>query len=140
MPRPRARHPNALRHPSTPLSKTEWKIMNHCWRLGQSTARQIYEASLEQEKREYRTVKTLLDRIAAKGYLAVEKLGPLCLFRPQVSQSAALRSAIQDFVEVVLDNSLAPLFVHLSDREQLSEKEMAALRALIEEAEEEKEA
>ena len=124
-----------MRTSRQPLSKTEWKIMNVCWRLGKSTARQVFEESLRQEKREYRTVKTLLDRIAAKGYLEIEKLGPLCLYKPAVPRRRALRTAIQDFVEVVLDNSVAPLFVHLADREELSDEELEALRSLIDKEE-----
>ena len=113
------------------LSKTEWKIMNLCWSLDSATARQVYEASLVREKREYRTVKTLLDRIVKKGYLEVRKLGPLCIYTPGVTKRQALRAAIDEFVDIVLDRSLAPLFVHLADREELDEDELEGLKQLI---------
>jgi BlaI family penicillinase repressor len=110
------------------LSKTEWTVMNVCWRLGTATARQIYEDYSSRQKRDYRTVKTLLDRIAVKGFLQMEKLGPLCLFTPAVSRRAALGSAIQEFVDVVLDNTLTPLFVHLAEQEELGDEELAVLQ------------
>ena len=116
-----------------PLSRAEWQLMNLCWRLGQSTARQVWEASLELKHRDYRTVKTMLDRMASKGYLEVEKLGPLSLFTPTIERRKAVGEAVQDFVDVVLDRALAPLFVHLADEKdlELSDDELAALEKLL---------
>lgn len=114
------------------LSRTEWKVMNICWRLGSATARQIYEESLDDQDREYRTVKTLLDRIAAKGYLATEKLGPLVIYTPAVERRSTLRDAVGDFVDTVLGRSLSPLVLHLAEREDLSRDERRALEGLIE--------
>ena len=116
-----------------PLSKTEWILMNHCWRMGRSTARQVYEQTLKKKKRDYRTVKTLLDRIAVKGYLRVEKLGPLCLFTPVVKRSRALARAIEEFTATVLDDTLAPLFLHLANEHDMTEEEIETLRKLLDE-------
>ena len=76
-----------------PLSRSEWRIMNLCWRLGRCTARQVWEESRETRKRDYQTIKTQLDRITGKGYLTVEKLGPLCLYTPAVRRSRAVGSS-----------------------------------------------
>ena len=120
------------------LSRGEWRLMNLCWRLGRSTARQVYEASPELKKRDYRTVKTMLDRIAAKGYLTIDKLGPLSLYTPAVERRQAISDAIQDFVDVVLDRTLAPLFVHLASRRELElgDDELEALEKLLHREEE----
>jgi BlaI family penicillinase repressor len=121
------------------LSKSEWTLMNLCWRLGKSTARQVYEASLKHKKRNYRTVKTLLDRMAVKGYLRVEKLGPLCLFTPAVKRPQVVADAIEDFFDTVLDNTLSPLFVHLTKDRKMSEEEIESLKTLLQEREREEE-
>ena len=81
---------------------------------------------------EYRTVKTLLDRIAAKGYLDVEKLGPLCLFKPSVRRPQALAAAIDEFVGTVLDDTLSPLFLHLAKDKEMTPEELESLRELLE--------
>ena len=114
------------------LSKSEWKVMNIRWRLGKATARQVYDETLKEQQRDYRTVKTLLDRIAVKGYLKTDKLGPLVLFAPAVARRRALSSAIGEFVENVLDHSVAPLYLHLADQGDLDEEEERALRRLLE--------
>lgn len=120
------------------LSPAEWKVMNICWRRRKATARQIYEASLDDQERDYQTVKTLLDRITGKGYLKMEKLGPLCIYSPTVSRTSIVAGAVEDFVETVLDNSVAPLYQHLAKNEDISEKELAVLRDLLRNTEEKK--
>ena len=118
------------------LSPAEWKVMNLCWKLRKATARQVYEASLQDQERDYQTVKTLLDRIASKGYLKIEKLGPLCLFSPAVSRASVVAGAVEDFVATVLDNSVAPLYQHLARNETVSEREIEMLKDLLRKAEE----
>lgn len=113
--------------------------MNLCWRLGRSTARQVYEASLEEQERDYQTVKTLLDRITAKGYLSMEKMGPLCIYEPRRRRGEALTQAIDDFVNVVLDRAPQPLVSYLAGREDLGDEDRRRLQEILskQEAEEE---
>jgi BlaI family penicillinase repressor len=118
------------------LSPAEWKVMNLCWKLRIATARQVYESSSHNQERDYQTVKTLLDRIAAKGYLKMEKLGPLCIFSPAVSRASIVAGAVEDFVSTVLDNSVAPLFQHLANTENIDEQELEAIRDLLRKSEE----
>ena len=115
------------------LSKTEWLLMKISWTQGKSTARQIYEEALKKKDWGYQTVKTMLDRIVNKGYLRREKLGPLCLYQPAVSRSEVVKKAIQIFADTVLDNTFAPLFVHLAKGKKLTDEEIASLKKLIEE-------
>ena len=115
------------------LSKTEWTLMNICWKKGQVSARDIYEVTLRDKKRGYQTVKTMLDRMVVKGYLAREKFGPIWLYKPIVSRKQALGREIESFVNTVLDRTFAPLFAHLAEKETLSREDIDALKKLIEE-------
>ena len=118
------------------LSSAEWKVMNLCWKLRKATARQIHEILLPEKERDYQTVKTLLDRIVAKGYLKMEKLGPLCIYSPAISRTSVVAGAVEEFVATVLDNSVAPLFQHLAKNESISEQELEKLKDLLARAEE----
>jgi BlaI family transcriptional regulator, penicillinase repressor len=113
------------------LSKAEWLIMNCCWKKGKRTARQVYEEAREQKDWEYQTVKTMLDRLTAKGYLKCEKLGPLCLFEAAVQRAPAVARAIDAFLDTTLGDTLAPLFSHLAKSRKLSDEEIAALKKMI---------
>lgn len=122
--------------PKRDLSKTEWSIMGICWRQGKCTARQVFEESLRQRRRSYQTIKTMLDRLAEKGYLRKEKLGPLWLYQPTVTRPKLVARAVESFVETVLDNTVSPLFVHLAEHKTLSTEELNELKQLVRTAEE----
>lgn len=116
------------------LSPTEWTMMQLCWKLGLATARQVYEAS--DGRRDYRTVKTLLDRIAGKGFLRIEKLGRLSLYLPAVSRQRAVTERVAEFIDNVLERSVTPLYLHLAERDDLSDEEIAFFREQLEKEEE----
>ena len=118
------------------LSKTEWSIMNICWEKGQASARVIYEETLKEKKRGYQTVKTMLDRLVKKDFLAREKFGPIWLYNPIVPRSKIIAREIETFVSTVLDHTFTPLFVHLAGKEKLSQEEITALKKLIDDHEE----
>ena len=115
------------------ISRTEWSIMNICWHKGKVSARDVYDETLKEKKRGYQTIKTMLDRLVEKGFLAREKFGPIWLYEPTVSRAAMRKREIESFIGTVLDNSVAPLFAHLADRETLSVEELAALKKLVDE-------
>ena len=118
------------------LTKTEWSLMNICWKKGKVSAREIYEVTLKEKQRGYQTVKTMLDRMVGKEFLEREKFGPIWLYKPVVSKTKMLGREIESFVNTVLDKTLAPLFVHLAEKENLTEEEIDSLKKLIEEYEE----
>ena len=120
------------------LSNTEWFLMKICWEKGRVSARIIFEETLKEKKRGYQTVKTMLDRMVAKGYLEREKFGPIWLYKPAVLRSKVIAREIEKFANTVLDNTFATLFVHLAKKEKLTEEEIEALKNLIEEHEEKK--
>jgi BlaI family penicillinase repressor len=121
------------------LSRAEWTLMNLCWKLGKATAREVFDIASKRKDREYRTIKTLLDRIAAKGYLKVDKIGPIRQYTPMVERSAVLRNAIEDFVVNVLDSSVAPVLVYLADSKKIDEQDLSRLKQLVEEVAKEEE-
>ncbi|MBN1867435.1 BlaI/MecI/CopY family transcriptional regulator [Candidatus Sumerlaeota bacterium] len=118
------------------LSRAEWLVMQACWEKRRATARDIHEEVSPRRGWEYQTVKTMLDRLTAKGYLKCGKVGPVCLFEPAVTRAKAIGRAIDTFKSTVLGDSLAPLFAHFTGGKSLSDEEIGSLRRLIEKHEE----
>lgn len=108
--------------------------MNLCWARDMVTAREIWELASEKDWN-YQTVKTMLDRLVSKGYLAMSKDGTICVYEPLVRRSAALSRAIEDFVSTVLDDTMEPFLVHLAKSGKVTERELETLRREIEERE-----
>lgn len=115
------------------LTKIEWSLMKICWNQGEATARVIYEESLREKNRSYQAVKTMLDRLAVKGFLSRKKFGPLWLYKPTVSHAKTIGNAIENFVTTVLDNTFAPILVHFSKKEKISPEEIEAIKKIIQE-------
>ena len=57
------------------LTDAEWKIMKAVWDLKKTNVREVYESLLEGEGWAYNTVRTLMERLSAKGYLRAKKVG-----------------------------------------------------------------
>lgn len=119
------------------LSNAEWIIMKICWEKESSTARDIYERALKEKAWEYRTVKTMLDRLVNKKFLQKEKLGNICVYKTLISKSSTVGNAIDSFIDKILDNTLIPLVAHFNKKKKLSQKEVDYLKELIDQYEDE---
>lgn len=113
------------------LSRAEWRLMHLCWRLGPATAREVHAAANREQIREYRTIKTFLDRMAAKGYLRVESVDGVNRYEPVVDRERTLREAVEEFLVDVMDGTVGPVLAQLADTRRLSADDVERLRELV---------
>ena len=57
------------------ISPAEWEVMKVLWEKGELAARDIYAALPEGHGWAYKTVKTLIARLVAKGAVDYEQIG-----------------------------------------------------------------
>ena len=117
------------------LSKAEWGIMRICWEKGKSSAKVIFEESLKIKKRKYNTIRTILERLVIKGYLEHEMFGPIWLYTPIKNKKTATSVAIDDFIKTVLNETIAPIFIHVVNKKKYR-KEIEELKRLLNDKEE----
>lgn len=79
--------------------------MRICWRLGRANVRQILQEDLKKRKRDYRTILTFVSRMAAKGFLEVEKQGNTNYYTAAVPQKKGLQREIDRFLEEVVGSA-----------------------------------
>ena len=84
------------------LSPSEWEIMRICWKLGRANVRQILKEDLKKKTRDYRTILTFVSRMAAKGFLKVEKEGNTNYYTAALSQKKGLQREIDRFLKDVV--------------------------------------
>ena len=65
----------------TELTEAEWAIIKAVWDAEPCTAPDIREKLQKQTAWTYSTVRTLMDRMVAKGLLAAEKVRNLTIYR-----------------------------------------------------------
>lgn len=117
------------------LSEAEWKVMNALWRRNPACVRDVMEELPDQNTWAYTTVKTMLNRLAEKGVLGVEKKANTSYYQPLVTRRQARRSAVRSLMDRAFDGAFGPLMAFLIDDQELSVQDRARLQDLLEEEE-----
>ena len=112
-------------------SESEWAVMNVMWDAGPMAVRDIYQRLSEERDWAYPTVKTLVRRLVEKGWLSYQEVGNSFLYRAAVTQKKAVRSAVKDFSERVLNGLLSPFVAYYADEKGLRPQELEELEDII---------
>ena len=113
------------------LTRAEWAIIKAVWNNEPCAAPAIQEKLFKQTKWAYSTVRTIMDRMVAKGLLSGEKVGSLTLFRSAVTREQAQRSELLYALKHAFNGALTPMLQCLLDAGELSEGELAKIERLI---------
>jgi len=113
------------------LTEAEWEIMKVVWEKEPCAAGTVQEVLAESRDRAYSTVKTTMDRMVAKGFLEIERIRNLQLFRSCVSEVDAKRGEFRKMLKRAFDGALTPMMQFLIEHEGLSKDEASLLRKLV---------
>ena len=117
------------------LGAVQMRIMQVLWQSEAATAREITDAlNAGAQEIAHSTVQTLLRQMEDKGAVTHDVDGRAWVFRPAYRQSEIAMSATRDLLGRVFGNSVSGLMAHLLQHEKISDKELARLREMIEEA------
>ena len=117
------------------LTKAEWQIMNALWKNYPASVRDVIENLEGDVNWAYTTVKTMLDRLAKKGVLKVNKNRNVSMYEPTVSQRKTRQVAIKSFVNQAFDGAIGTLMHHLVAEEELSKRQREELVRILKEEE-----
>lgn len=113
------------------LSKAEWKVMKVVWELRKGMAREVYAIAAEKHSWTPATVKTILKRLADKGYVTTTRVGNGFVYRPARTALSTLQSAADALLTDAVDGVTGPLLAHMVERTSLSEEDLDSLQRLI---------
>src|SRR6266436_9911720 len=119
--------------PKTPieLTEAEWTIIKAVWADEPCTAPAIQQKLKKSTNWTYSTVRTLMDRMVAKGLLASEKLHHPTLYRSAITRQQAQRSELLYALKHAFNGALTPMLQCLLDTGNLSEAELDEIESLI---------
>jgi len=117
------------------LTEAEWEIMKVIWEKEPCAAGTVQESLAQSRDRAYSTVKTTMDRMAEKGFLEIERIRNLQLFRSCISEVDARRGEFRKMLKRAFDGALTPMMQFLIEHEGLSKEEASQLRKLANMAE-----
>jgi predicted transcriptional regulator len=117
------------------LTKGELRIMQVLWKLRRGTVAEV-AAAIQKPALAYTTVLTMLRILEQKGAVKRELDGRAHVYFPAFEQDDAARNAIGDIVQAFFKNSKTALAMRLIAEEKLDRDELAQMKALIEQSEE----
>lgn len=119
------------------VTEAESVVMDVLWAAHPRTAEEVVAALAEREHWQEATIKTLLNRLLRKGAIRAEKDGRRYLYTPVLRRGDWVLGESQGLLERLFDGRVAPLVAHFSAHRKLSADDVAELRKLLEEIDDE---
>jgi BlaI family penicillinase repressor len=120
------------------LTEAEWTIMKVVWENEPCAAGAVQEALAKTKDWAYSTVKSTMDRMAEKGFLQIERIRNLQLFRSKISEAEAKKAEFRKMLKRAFGGAFAPMMQFLIENEDFSAAELRELRKMAEQAERKK--
>jgi predicted transcriptional regulator len=113
------------------LTEAEWTVIKAVWHSEPCDAPAIREKLLKKTGWTYSTVRTLMDRMAAKKLLTAQKVRNQTLYRSIVTPAQAQRGELLYALKHAFDGALTPMVQCLIESRDLSMEELNHLESLI---------
>ena len=121
------------------LTASEWNILNCLWEHSPQTVMQLV-GELEKTVGWARsTTITTLHRMEAKGLVRCERAGRGTAYVPLVERDRAALAETRSFLDRVYQGSVGMMMSAMARQEGLSREQIAQLRAILDQAEQEAE-
>ena len=117
------------------LTKTEWLVLECLWEESPKTVMQIVKDMKERADWAKSTSTTMVKRMTEKGLLRFEEGEKARLYYPMVDQEEAIHQETESFLDRVYQGSIGMMMSAMVKKNHLSEKDIAELHALLDEAE-----
>ena len=113
------------------LGKLQNSVMETVWSLGEATTRQVWEQLNRKRPLAYTSVLSIMQRLEKAGWLSHRVVGRTYVYEATLSREQEGRRSLKDFIQKVFQGDSQVVFQHLIEDETFSEKDLLALRQLI---------
>lgn len=120
------------------ISAAESIVMEALWKRHPLTADEIISEIAESQGWTEATVKTLLNRLLGKDAVTATRDGRKYLYSPKVARADYVDEESSNLIDRLFDGRLSSLVTHFSEREKLSADDIAELKRLISELDNER--
>jgi BlaI family penicillinase repressor len=117
--------------PTVELTESEWSIIKAVWETEPCTAPTIQEKLFQPTGWHYSTVRTLMDRMVAKGVLKAKKAGKLTIYQSVVTRAQAQSGELFYALKHAFNGALTPMVQCLLDTQDVSRAELDELKKII---------
>ncbi|MFT3761191.1 MAG: BlaI/MecI/CopY family transcriptional regulator [Pseudoxanthomonas sp.] len=120
------------------ISEAEAVVMEVLWQRHPQNADEVVATLSERSDWAEPTVKTLLNRLLNKGAIRAERDGRRYLYSPVLAREAWVAQQSEGLLQRLFGGRVAPLVAHFSERGKLTEADIAELKRLIGEIEDDR--
>jgi len=113
------------------LTAGEWASIQAVWDNEPCAAPTIQEELEKKTGWSYSTVKTMMDRMVAKGLLTTRRIRNLILYSSVITKKEAQKGEIMRAVKRAFGGAMTPMMQFLLDSKSLTEEELDQLEAMI---------
>lgn len=113
------------------ISEAESLVMEVLWASHPLSADEVVAALAKKTDWREPTVKTLLNRLLKKRAVAAERDGRRYLYRPLLDRAEYVHAQSKGLLDRLFGGRVAPLVAHFSEHRKLSRKDLAELKRLI---------
>jgi len=113
------------------LTAAEWTIIKAIWEQEPCTAPAIQQTLAKKTAWTYSTVRTLMDRMAAKGLLLANRENNITLYSSAVTRDQAQRGELLYALKNAFNGALTPMVQCLIESNELKAEDLAHLESLI---------
>ena len=115
------------------ITAAELRIMKVIWRMASGTVRDVRDAIVSQSKEQpaYTTVMTLMNQLASKHALEVDKSRQPFVYRPAVRREQVLGDRLTQFLQTVFDGQAGELVLRLVGEENISQADLKRIEEKI---------
>jgi predicted transcriptional regulator len=125
------------RKKSSTLTEAELRLMEVLWLKGRATVAEVTEA-LPPPPLAYNTVLTTMRILEQKGYVQHKEEGRAYVYQPLIERDDAANSAVGNILQRFFGNKSGALALRLVEESRPSDEELARLKRLIEQYEEDR--
>ncbi len=123
--------------PSVSITEAESAVMKVLWDSSPIATEDLIAALENPGKWHASTVKTLLARLLKKGAIRAQSEGRRFLYSPVMKREQWLTDESTGLLDRLFGGRVAPLVAHFSERKKLTRKDIAELKQLIQELDDE---
>ncbi|MBQ3210401.1 MAG: BlaI/MecI/CopY family transcriptional regulator [Oscillospiraceae bacterium] len=118
------------------LTETEWKLLECLWEKSPRTGRETVEYMAEHIGWTRSTTLTMLRRMTEKGLIGCDESGAVLTYSPFVKREDAVQRETRSFIDRVYKGSVSLLINALTEKQNLSQRDIDELHAILRRAEE----
>ena len=116
------------------VTDAELAVLQMLWERGPAAIRELTEVLYPHDvETQYSTVKRLLARLEAKGFVRRDRRESVHRFHPLVDRDGLVGRRLERLAESLCGGSISPLLTQLAQSHKLTEQQRQTLLAMIDE-------